>query len=120
MTATGRPPNTFWMSSGGLDSQSIAFFRTPGIELLYSGVTIKRPSVAAILVFNSSTIVGMPSAASTSPSYKGIPRMEAISTVAPAGASWEAARSSMAFKDARRRLPLSPMMLAITVFSLIL
>ena len=56
MTATGRPPNAFWMSSAGLDTESNAFFRTPGIELLYSGVTIKRPSVATILVFNSCTI----------------------------------------------------------------
>jgi hypothetical protein len=43
------------LSSGGLDTQSNAFFRTPGIEFLYSGVAIKRPSVAAILVFNSCT-----------------------------------------------------------------
>jgi hypothetical protein len=75
----------------------------------------QETTVAAILFFNSCTIVGMPSAASTSASYRGIPRMEEISTVAPAGASSEAARSSMALKDARRRLPLSPMMLTITV-----
>ena len=36
--ATGRPPKTRGMSSAGRDSQSIAFFKTPGIELLYSGV----------------------------------------------------------------------------------
>ena len=33
--ATGRPRNTRWMSAGGRDNQSIAFFITPGIELLY-------------------------------------------------------------------------------------
>ena len=48
------------LSSGGLDSQSNAFFRTPGIEFLYSGVAIKRPSVAAILVFNSCTMSTWP------------------------------------------------------------
>src|SRR5215471_5827745 len=67
MTATGRPPNTLGMSTAGLDSQSIAFFSTPGIELLYSGVTIKRPSASAILVFNSRTGAGMPSAAPGTP-----------------------------------------------------
>jgi hypothetical protein len=65
----------------------MAFFSTPGIELLYSGVTIRRPSAVAILLFSSCTVFGMPSASSTSPSYKGIPRMEAISTVVPAGAA---------------------------------
>jgi hypothetical protein len=48
------------LSSGGLDTQSNAFFRTPGIEFLYSGVAIKRPSVAAILVFNSCTMSTWP------------------------------------------------------------
>jgi hypothetical protein len=65
ITATGLPPNTFWISSDGLESQSIAFFRTPGMELLYSGVTIKRPSAATILFFNSWTAGGIPSASST-------------------------------------------------------
>jgi hypothetical protein len=68
MTASARPPNTVRMSSEGLDSQSMAFFRAPGMELFYSGVTIKRPSVAVIFFFSSCTVAGIPSDASTSPS----------------------------------------------------
>ena len=56
MTATGLPPKTFLMSDGGLESQSIAFFKTPGIELLYSGVTNSKPSALAIVAFNSDSI----------------------------------------------------------------
>jgi len=47
ITATGRLPNTFGISPGGRDIQSIAFLSTPGIELLYSGVTSNRPSARA-------------------------------------------------------------------------
>jgi hypothetical protein len=54
------------MSDGGRDNQSIAFFATPGIELLYSGVAISRPSAAAILSFSACTGAGTP-ASSTSP-----------------------------------------------------
>ena len=39
ISPTGLPPNTRGMSAAGRDSQSTAFFITPGIELLYSGVT---------------------------------------------------------------------------------
>ena len=41
--------------------------------------------------------------------------MEAISTVVPSGATWDAARSSMELKEARRRLPLIPMILPMKV-----
>jgi ammonia channel protein AmtB len=56
------------MSEGGRESQSMAFFMTPGIELLYSGVTRSRPAEAAILSFRSATAEGMPLASSRSPS----------------------------------------------------
>ena len=46
MTATGRLPNTRGISAVGRDNQSIAFLNTPGIPLLYSGVTSNRPSAA--------------------------------------------------------------------------
>ena len=36
MMATGRPRNTREMSAAGRDSQSTAFFNTPGIDALYS------------------------------------------------------------------------------------
>jgi hypothetical protein len=48
INATGRLPKTRGMSAGGRVSQSIAFLKTPGIELLYSGVTRSRPSRDAI------------------------------------------------------------------------
>src|ERR1700676_3135551 len=58
MTATGRPLNTRSASSAGRESQSTTFFATPGIELLYSGVEISRPSAAAMRSFNSATAGG--------------------------------------------------------------
>ncbi|MNC89721.1 hypothetical protein D3C83_56990 [compost metagenome] len=67
MRPTGFPPNTRALSSGGRDSQSIAFLNTPGMELLYSGVTSSSPSAAATLSFSNFTAAGAP-AASTSPS----------------------------------------------------
>src|SRR5213594_4088916 len=70
MIATGRLPNTRGMSAGGLDSQSIAFLNTPGIELLYSGVASSKPSAVAMLSFNAATVGGMPSVDSTSPVVK--------------------------------------------------
>ena len=68
MIPTGRPPKTRLMSAGGRDSQSIAFLKTPGIELLYSGVTISSASAPTIASFKAATAGGIPSAASTSPS----------------------------------------------------
>ena len=94
ITATGRSPNTCAISDAGRDNQSIAFLNTPGMPLLYSGVTSSRPSQARIFAFNACTASGTPSAASTSPSYKGMPRMDAISSSAPSPTSSAAARSS--------------------------
>jgi hypothetical protein len=68
MTATGRLPKTFGMSAAGRDSQSMTFLSTPGMELLYSGVTSSNPSEEAIFAFNSVTAGGRPCDASTSPS----------------------------------------------------
>jgi hypothetical protein len=45
MMATGLPFNAGG-SSSGRDSQSSAFFNTPGSELLYSGVAIRTASAA--------------------------------------------------------------------------
>ena len=44
-------PNIRLRSSGGRKSQSIAILKTPGIELLFSGVTINKPSAATIRFF---------------------------------------------------------------------
>jgi hypothetical protein len=48
------------MSEAGRDSQSMAFYRTPGIELLYSGVTIRTPSAPAMRSLRRRTAAGMP------------------------------------------------------------
>jgi len=39
------------ISLGGRDSQSIAFFATPGMPLLYSGVAGSKPSAASLQRF---------------------------------------------------------------------
>ena len=111
MIATGLSPNTRAMSPPRL-SQSIAFFITPGIELLYSGVTSSSPSAAAMRSLSAVTAAGMPCSLSTSPSYRGMPAIDAISTVVPAGARSAAARNSAAFHEPFRRLPAIPMMVA--------
>ena len=45
MIAIGFP---FRGGSGGREAQSMAFFRTPGIEKFYSGVAISNASAAAM------------------------------------------------------------------------
>ena len=117
MTATGLPPKTFLMSDGGLESQSIAFFKTPGIELLYSGVTNSKPSALAIVAFNSATRLGMPSAASTSPLYSGMPSILSVWSAALLGISSTAARSSALLNEPRRRLPEIPTILDTVLFT---
>ena len=66
--ATALSPKTRGMSRGGRDSQSTAFLRTPGTELLYSGVASRSPSAAAMRSLSAATAAGMPCAASASPS----------------------------------------------------
>ncbi len=68
MSANGRPANTRDASAGGRDSQSTAFFTTPGMLLLYSGVATSTPSAAAIFSFSARTAGGLPSRVSRSPS----------------------------------------------------
>jgi hypothetical protein len=50
------------------DTQSIAFFNTPGIDPLYSGDTITNASAASSRERNSCAPSGRPAAVSTSPS----------------------------------------------------
>ena len=54
-------------SACGRDIQSSVFFSNAGIEPLYSGVAIRRPSAAASLACRACTCSGMPDA-SISPS----------------------------------------------------
>src|SRR5712692_6613020 len=99
------------MSAGGRVSQSMAVLNAPGIELLYSGVTSSRPSAEAMRSLSSAARAGIPCAASTSPSYSGMPRIDSMSMVDPAGHSSTAARSSAALNEPLRRLPAMPMIL---------
>jgi hypothetical protein len=48
------------------ESQSIAFFRTPGIDQLYSGVTNRTPSAARIAAARSLAGPGKPEESCTS------------------------------------------------------
>ena len=56
ITATGL--NRRGLSSRGRLAQSIAFFRQPGIELLYSGVAMRRASARAIASRRRATSAG--------------------------------------------------------------
>src|SRR6185369_12798835 len=112
MIATGFPPNTAFASDGGRESQSTAFLKTPGIELLYSGVDRINPLESAIAFFDAATRGGIPSAASTSPLYKGMPSIVSIFNSAPVGISSVAARRSAELNEARRRLPEIPIIVA--------
>ena len=67
MMAMRRPPNTRRASVLGRDSQSMVFLNTPGMPLLYSGVTSSTPSADTIASFSWLTLAGMP-CASMSPS----------------------------------------------------
>ncbi len=52
MIAKRRPPNTRRASVLGRDSQSMVFLNTPGMLLLYSGVTRSTPSAAITASFS--------------------------------------------------------------------
>ncbi len=101
ISPTGRSPKIRVRSFGGRVNQSNAFLKTPGIELLFSGVTIKRPSADAIRFFRSSTTVGTPSASSTSALYKGMPAMEPILSEQPSGTASRDARKSPELKECK-------------------
>ncbi len=68
MMAMGLLRKAMLAPPGPRESQSMAFLKTPGMELLYSGVTSSRPSAATIFSFSTVTASGMPLSASTSPS----------------------------------------------------
>ena len=68
---------------GGLESQSIVFFSTPGTPWLYSGVAISNPSACRMASRSSTTLGGAP-AASISALYNGIPSTRESQCVAPA------------------------------------
>src|SRR5262245_13958419 len=57
---------------GGLDSQSMVFFSTPGTPWLYSGVAMSNPSACRTASRSCTTPDGTP-AASISALYSGIP-----------------------------------------------
>ena len=55
--ATGLPANGWFCTR---DTQSIAFFKPPGMEKLYSGEVKITPSAERIASANACTAVGMP------------------------------------------------------------
>ena len=65
LTALGFARRT--LSGNGRDAQSSAFFSTPGMEALYSGVAMSSASAAAICARSTSTAAGAraPSASSS-------------------------------------------------------
>jgi hypothetical protein len=91
--ANGRPPNTRLTSAGGRPSQSIAFLKTPGRLLWYSGVASSTPSQLTMAFLSALTAGGIP-CASMSPSNSGMPRMLAVSSTLSAGIRRVAARNN--------------------------
>src|SRR5690606_17931320 len=82
---------------------SIAFFKTPGTERLYSGVKNKRPS-AALISFRKSThsFGGFSSKSSLN---QGSPDMSKSSIDKDSGAIAIIALAVLRLKDSLRRLP---------------
>src|SRR3974377_631064 len=76
------------------ETQSIAFFRAPGIVQLYSGDTMITPSAARIAAARSSAAGGKPDASWISELYIGSPSYAGagVSFIPPAGASGRARR----------------------------
>src|SRR3546814_20022783 len=81
----------------------MAFFRTPGIELLYSGVRNSTPRAAAIARLRRVTdSAGLPS---SSWLYSGRPSIRSCPNENSDGANWPRAIASLRLQEARRRLP---------------
>ena len=116
-SATGLPPKTRAESAGGRDSQSIAFFATPGRLLLYSGETSSKPSAAAIASFSCATAPGIPEASSRSPSYSGMPAMVMMRSSLSSGMSDAAARRTAELYELRRKLPERPIRVSMELMS---
>ena len=94
----------------------MAFFKTPGTELLYSGVARIKPAASAMAFFHSAARLGTPSAVSTSPLYNGMPSILSILSSAPPGINSAAVRRSAVLNEPRRRLPEIPMIVGTVVF----
>src|SRR5919109_667347 len=105
MTAEGLSRST--LSGKGRDAQSIAFFRAPGSDALYSGVAIKSASASSTASRNACT--GSGGASSRSSSNAGRPARPSHSmSSTPGGSTSPAARSSLRLWEPRRRLPEMP------------
>src|SRR6185437_1967864 len=91
----------------GRETQSSAFLSTPGIEELYSGVAIRRPSASAIASLRCRT--GSGGVASSSSLNGGIASSRSKTTSStPSGSSLPAPRRSLVLWEPSRRLPDSP------------
>ena len=91
----------------------MAFFNTPGTELLYSGEARITPSAATMASFSAATSGGMPRSASSSALNSGMPWSVRISSVDPAGTTAAAALRRAVLNESRRRLPEMPRRAAI-------
>ena len=80
---------------------------------MYSGVTNSSPSAATIALFSADTLCGVPSCASMSASYKGIPCSVQTSRSALDATADCAERNSAVLNEPLRRLPEIPTSLTI-------
>ena len=92
----------------GREAQSRAFFRTPGIDPLNSGIAIITPSALAIAARSCAT-AGSAGSTSRSASYGGSARRPSYSSSSmPRGSALPAARSRVVLCEPCRRLPEMP------------
>src|SRR5262245_47525254 len=88
------------------ETQSIAFFRPPGIDQLYSGVTNSTPSAARTAVAMSSAGPGKPEASWMSALYSGnVSNGGAVTRFISGGASSGNARVNAALYERLRNDP---------------
>src|SRR5690606_631500 len=127
MAPPGAPMETLTMPAGlpcqalspyGREPQSRAFFRTPGIERLYSGVKNSTPSLSRTCCLRRRT--GSGSLPSSSWSYRGRSPMRTSSKLQPSGASRIIASASLRLKDSLRRLPMSRALVRLSMCVLLL
>src|SRR6056297_3609392 len=85
--------------------QSMAFFRPPGMDQLYSGVTIKIASTPLTAATNAVTLSGMPSSRMSWLNSGRVPGLGSATGVMPPGTRSAAARPTARDNDARRSDP---------------
>ena len=92
----------------GRDTQSMAFFKTAVIELLYSGEAIRKPSCSTINAFSFAAASGIPASRSKSSSNSGIGmslRSTSVTSAPHSSAALAAIRTSFLLYESFRVLP---------------